>query len=326
MNQDADKEAAGVWALVGSRPGLQQALAASLGGSPADRLAAASGRWDLVVVDALAGPADCQGWPGEHAFAVVRGLKERRNLPVYVVVGPDDRLTPQLARFCLADGVLRWQPGQATVDLQELRRGPRAPSRPSVDAMLARLQADLAASGQRESTADRLLRFEREDSIAARIQDPETGLFHGAYATLKLDEEWKRARRFHQPLALLLLDLGTGFERLPEAERRTLLADAAGVFLNECRDIDVLARFAPGTFLFLLPGTGPDGAAVVARRLLQSLRERLAGRAGLQPHAGLAVVPSSDIPDKQTFLMMAEASLRRAESTGGDEGLGGLWE
>jgi len=326
MNQEVDDAAVGVWALVGSRPGLRQALAASLGGGAADGLAAASGRWDLVVVDAQASAADCAGWPGEHAFAVVRGLKERRNLPVYVVVGPNDRLGPQLARFCLADGVLRWQEGQAEVDLQELRRGPTAPSRPSVDAMLARLQADLAASGQQETTVDRLMRFERDDSIAARLQDQETGLFHGAYATLKLDEEWKRARRFHQPLALLLLDLGVGFARLPEGEQRTLLADAAGVFLNECRDIDVLSRFAPSTFLFLLPGTGPDGATVVARRLLQSLRQRLQSRPQLQPHAGLAVVPSSEIPDKKTFLLMAEASLRRAEATGGDAGLGRLWE
>ncbi|MEO6597260.1 MAG: hypothetical protein ABIP94_21160 [Planctomycetota bacterium] len=226
----------------------------------------------------------------------------------------------QLARFCLADGVLKWSAATSTLDVSALQGAATSARRAPLETLLTRLTGHLQPDGSADSNLQRLLRFEREDSLLTRVQDEETGLFDGPYATLKLDEEWKRAMRFHQPLSLLLLDLGPGLERLDSAARRAVLADAAGIFLNECRDIDVLARFAPTVFLFLLPGTGPDGASSLANRILESLRERLAEVAELCPACGLSSVPSSDIPDRRAFLAVAEACLRRA----GESGAGGL--
>jgi GGDEF domain-containing protein len=321
-------EAVSRWFWVGSRADVAARLTEALGGPPLAGSAMAAADGDLVVVDALASGRDCAGLPGGHPFSAVRGLKERRGVAVYVVVPSDDRIGVQLARFCLADGVLRWNAGSAALDIDELEagrsRGDR--KRPSIDALLARVQGAVAASGRGESTVERLLRFEREDSLLVRLQDPETGLFDGPYATLKLDEEWKRARRFHQPLSLLLIDLGHALTEQPEAARKGVLADAAGVFLNECRDIDVLARFSSTTFLFLLPGTGSEGAEVLARRMLASLRERLAAVKGLAPACGLSSVPSSLIADRKAFLLVAEACLQRAQAGGGDGGLCTTWQ
>lgn len=314
------------WFWVGSRPDVLQQLTAALGAPPVAGSASAAAAGDLVVVDALAGPADCAALPMGHVFSGVRGLKERRGVAVYVVVADDDRIGVQLARFCLADGVLRWTAATAKLATEELGRGRGDRTRPSLDALLTRLQGEVAVSGRGESTVERLLRFEAEDSLLHRLQDPETGLFDGPYATLKLDEEWKRSKRFHQPLSLLLIDLGPGLNRLAEGARKGLLADAAGVFLNECRDIDVLARFSPTTFLFLLPGTGPEGAEVLARRMLTALRQRLPSEQDLQPTCGLASVPSSQITDRKGFLLVAEACLRRAQATGGDGGLCTTWQ
>ena len=319
-------EAVSRWFWVGSRTLVLQQLKAVLGEPlplPAGGQFAAG---DLVCIDAEASTADCATLPGKHVFSAVRGLKEQRGVAVFVVVADDDRIGVQLARFCLADGVLRWNGARQTLDTEELGRGRGDRNRPSLDAMLARLQGEVAASGRGESTVERLLQFEREDSLLVRLQDPETGLFDGPYATLKLDEEWKRARRFHQPLSLLLLDLGPGLARMPDAARKGMLADAAGVFLNECRDIDVLARFSPTTFLFLLPGTGPEGAEVLARRMLAALKTRLSGAEGVQPACGLASVPSSQITDRKAFLLIAEACLRRAQGQPGDGGLCTTWQ
>ena len=87
--------------------------------------------------------------------------------------------------------------------------------------------------------------------------------------------------------------------------------------MNECRDIDVLARFAPTVFLFLLPGTGPEGAEVLAKRILLALRTRLAAIAPVVPACGLSSVPSSEVPDRRAFLAIAEACLGRALASGG---------
>jgi GGDEF domain-containing protein len=317
------------WFWVGSREPVRARLAATFGRAESRDPLSTAGASDVVVVDARAGSSECAALPMGHVFAGVRGLKETPGLVVYVVVDEGDRIGAELARFCLADGVLSWNAGTATVDAAAVLAGELAStqrgSRPSVDELLQRVQAEMRSSGREDSTLQRLLQFERDDSLLNRLQDPETGLFDGPYATLKLDEEWKRAMRFHQPLSLLLVDLGPGIARLPDAERRTLLAEAAGVFLNECRDIDVLARFQPTVFLFLLPGTGPHGAEVLGRRMLASLAGRLAGTPGLSLAGGLCSVPAREVRDRKAFLGVAEACLRRAQASGAG-GLCTTWQ
>ncbi|MBL8755797.1 MAG: GGDEF domain-containing protein [Planctomycetes bacterium] len=259
--------------------------------------------------------AEAQALPHGHVFSGVRALKDKKGVAVYVVVSADDRVGPQLARFVLADGVLTWHEAKGQIEAGSMLPAGQKQKRASIDALLAKLQPT-PGSQKQETSLQRLLRFEREDTLLTRLQDSETGLFDGPYATLKLDEEWKRAHRFQQPLSLVLLDLGVRVAELVDAERRLVLAEAAGVFLNECRDIDVLARFQPTVFLFLLPGTGPDGAGVLANRILASLRARFSARSDVTPVAGLCSVPGADVPDRKAFLAIAEACLARAASTG----------
>ncbi len=302
------------WFWIGSRPAVRDAVAAAMGGQPVASSVASATAGDVVVVDALASANDDPGLPAAHAFGGVRSLKDRAGVQVFVVVDANDRVGAQLARFCLADGVLAWHGENGQLDARELRGSPPGRPRPAVDELLARLEAQASARG--ESTLERLMRLPQEDSLLHRLQDAETGLFDGPYATLKLDEEWKRAHRFHQPLSLLLIDLGAAIAQLGDAERRLVFAEAAGVFLNECRDIDVLARFAPTVFLFLLPGTGPDGCEVLAKRILRALQQRFAARHDVRPVAGVCSVPSSEVPDCRSFLVVAEACLRRAGAAG----------
>jgi GGDEF domain-containing protein len=300
------------WFWVGARSAVCDALTAQFGAPPT--AGGGPGRGDLVVIEATATAANWPGLPTGHAFGAVHAWKAAQ-ATVYVVVDAGDAIGVQLARFCLANAVLAWDPRSGKLDCAELAAQAKPKARPAVDELLARLEPQLGTV-RGETSLQRLLRFEREDSLGTRLQDPETGLFDGPYATLKLDEEWKRAHRFHQPLSLLLLDVGPGIQALADAERRELLAEASGVFLNECRDIDVLARFAPTVFLMLLPGTGPDGAEVLANRILAALRQRLARFPGIRPVGGLGSVPSSEIPDRRSFLAVTEACLRRAEAAG----------
>lgn len=303
------------WFWVGSRAAVRKALVEVLGAAPVAAAPSTAGAGDLVVVDALANAADCAGLGAGHAYAAVRAAKGTKGVAVFVVVAADDALGTQLARFVLADGVLPWDAAAARIDARELQQASAAKHRVPVEALLAKLEPKLGAAGG-ESSLQRLLRFEREDTLIQRLQDPETGLFDGPYAVLKLEEEWKRAHRFHQPLSLLLIDLGADVALAGDAARRLLLAEAAGVFLNECRDIDVLARFAPTVFLFLLPGTGPEGAEVLGRRILAALEQRFVGRAGVRAAGGVCTVPSSEVPDRRAFLGIAEACLQRARAAG----------
>jgi len=309
------------WFWIGSRQPLLRQLSDWLGGPPSKEPLSSAAAGSVVVLDVRAGGEACAALPSGHVFGAVRALKSRPGVAVYVVVDSDDAVGPEIARFCLADGSLRFDAVTGSLDTEGVDVAGAATSAArsrgaAVDTLLARVEAELRNSTRGDSALQRLLQFEREDSLLNRLQDPETGLFDGPYATLKLDEEWKRAVRFHQPLSLLLVDLGAGVAELSASERRGLLAEAAGVFLNECRDIDVLARFAPSVFLFLLPGTGRGGAEVVASRILASLRQKFGGIAGIAPAGGLTTVPATGVADRRTFLAVTEACLRRAQAGG----------
>ena len=302
------------WFWVGSRPEVKGALTAVLGSHPADASVADAVDGDIVVVDPKADAEVMAGMPHGHAFSGVRALKLRRGLAVYVLVDSDDAIGVQLTRFTLADGALIWNVEKQELCTDELRIGATSLRRPSVDGLLARLQGEAGEHGQ-ENSLQRLMRFEREDSLLTKLQDTETGLFDGHYATLKLDEEWKRSHRFHQPLSLLLLDIG--FESdVSDIDRRSGLAEAAGVFLNECRDIDVLARFSESVFLFLLPGTGAEGVQVLADRIVGSLKQRLQGQVVANPAGGVSTVPSTEITNRKSFGAVAEACLTKAKEAG----------
>lgn len=307
------------WFWIGSRPEVLRAVQEALGCEPCgdhsiDLTGGALEDGDLVVVDPQADREQIARLPHGHAFSGVRALKLQRGVSVYVVVDEADAIGVQLTRFTLADGALVWCAESGKLNVDELRVTGRMPRYPSVGDLLQRLEGEAGEHG-RENSLQRLMRFEREDSLLTKLQDPETGLFDGPYATLKLDEEWKRAQRFHQPLSLLLVDMGFD-EGIGDVDRRAALAEAAGVFLNECRDIDVLARFSPEVFLFLLPGTGADGAKVLADRIVASLRQRLVGQIAANPTGGLSTVPSADIPDRKSFVAVAEACLEQAKGVG----------
>ncbi|MFM1873202.1 MAG: hypothetical protein RL398_2624 [Planctomycetota bacterium] len=313
------------WYWVGDRADVLAAVTKAMAGAPSGGSPDAAVAGDTIVVDARAGAA-AAALPHGHVFAGVRALKNKRGVRVFVVHDADDKVAKELARFCLADGSLPYAAATGTLDTSALAPSRSASDRPSVDQLLAKIEVDLANKGGGESTLQRLLRFESDVSLLTRLQDPETGLLDGHYATLKLEEEWKRAKRFHQPLSLLLLDVGSELAEAADKPRRRALAEVAGVFLNECRDIDVLARFAPTVFLFLLPGTGSDGAEVLARRMLAALRERDFGDVELAPACGLVTVPSSEVPDRKAFLVIAEACLRRAQAGEGRDGVCSSWK
>lgn len=283
---------------------------------------------DLVIAEAFGAGAARQDRRIGNVFALCRELKGRPGVAVVLVVSEDDPWSAEIARFCMADGCVSVGSDDA-LDAAALEEVISHRQRPSTDALLGELERSLASDeGRRASAIQRLLGRERQEWVLETLTDPGTGLFDGPYASFKLDEEFKRAMRFHHPLSLVLLEIGWG-DTLPgeDAPRRQALGEAAAVFLAGCRDIDTVARFNETTFLVLLPGTGGDGAAVMARRLLNRLRSGpLSCGVHLDPRAGIATVPASGVRRRDEFLARAEACLRLAQEGHGVDGLCATWE
>ncbi len=301
---------------------VRQQLQHILGVPLQDSYPTKGGRQDLVFLEAFSGAEQLQESPGGNAFAACRALKSQLGMRVFLLVQEGDRLSPEIARFCLADGCLEVGADGLVLDKEALiqRFAPSAKG-VSVDALLDKLEKQIAEnSASQISALQKMLEQGSESQFLDLLLDPETGLFDGPFAGFKLDEEFKRAKRFHQPLSLLLLEVPLAADG-EAGEDHLAPAEVASVCLNHCRDIDVIARFTKDVFMILMPGTGSDGAAVLAQRMLKELQKRSAlSEAISQPCAGLATAPAAGIAHRRDFLARAEACLAMAREGKGQEG------
>ena len=260
-------------------------------------------RGDLILLDA---------WMRtENVYESARRLTGKTRCRTYIVTDDRNEFADAIAAFCGATGTLARplssESLRGLVDGQlEARalpsegRGEEADERLLPEALLR----GLGGEGQAPSRASHLVEA---------ITDPETGLFSYDYLSYKLDEEYKRAKRFRTPLSVVML----GFDGQAEEE---VLAKLAGIFLNASRDTDVLGRFDQSSFLFFLPNTGPDGAEIMAERIqeqaqAQGLRD-LVGDV-LEIQVGIAYYPHAGIECREDLFSQARDAFHEAMREGG---------
>ncbi len=157
---------------------------------------------------------------------------------------------------------------------------------------------------------------ESGESLVQSLLDPETGLFHQGFMKLRMEEEVKRARRFHQVLTLVLVHLEgpPGDPGPPPAE---LLLSLSGRLLTETRDIDLLGRWGKDSLALLLPGTPPEGAASLVRRVFPDAREILFRAGGWKAPVGLAHAPGPRIERGRDLLAEALKAMEEARNSMG---------
>jgi diguanylate cyclase (GGDEF)-like protein len=252
---------------------------------------------DVILVDVHLG--------GENAYEACRRLAGRTRCRTFVVVEAGNTLADGIARFCGATGTLQLPLTAAGVRAELERAAPLAErpesrrDQPREPVLPAALLVDLSGS--------------TDESVVAAVTDQETGLFNYAFLGFKLDEEFKRAQRFGQPLSCVML----GFEGQADEQ---VLRELAGVFLCASRDTDVLGRFDESAFLFLLPGTGQDGAGIMARRVEElaaerGLRDLVGDRLALA--VGISCSPHPEVRRKEDLFARAREAFLAARAEGG---------
>ena len=254
---------------------------------------------DVILLD---------GWlRGGNVYEECRRLAGQTRCRTFVIAQHGNRYAEAIARFCGATGVLE-RPIAASrlrAVLEHSTAQRPAPARDargqgSEEAMLPeRLLTDIAGKP--------------DESLVSALVDPETSLFNYAFLNYKIDEEFKRARRFGSPLSCVML----GFEGQLSAGA---LQELAAIFLDLSRDTDVLGRFDESSFLFLLPNTGPDGAKVMAKRVGEQAGERKILDMVGDPvviSVGISSCPHPDVRRRDDLFATARRAFLDAQQKGG---------
>ena len=186
--------------------------------------------------------------------------------------------------------------------------------------LLARVNAMLRIKSQWDAVKEARARLE-----TLATHDELTGLNNYRYLNSRLAEEWKRAERFHEPLAALMVDLDR-FKQLNDtyghATGDAALRVLASRLKRGVREIDVVARYGGDEFLVVLPNTHLAGAVAVADRLWRDINaaaipvESTDVRVTLACSIGVAVYPSREVRSKDTLLKAVDEALYAAKREG----------
>jgi diguanylate cyclase (GGDEF)-like protein len=127
-------------------------------------------------------------------------------------------------------------------------------------------------SRQAALTIENAKLFAKVEDMA--LKDTLTGLYNRRYFQQILDYELNRAKRYHQPISLIFLDVDH-FKRINDTYGHTtgdqFLKQIASKFASLFRTTDLAARYAGDEFVAILPSTDQEGSSILAQRILDVL-------------------------------------------------------
>jgi diguanylate cyclase (GGDEF)-like protein len=162
------------------------------------------------------------------------------------------------------------------------------------------------------------LRAARAESEARSTADPVTNLRNRVFLGERLNEEYKRAVRYNEPLSMLLLSVeglreliasrGPGF-----GDR--LMISVAQAALRSLRQIDVVVRYSASELAALLPNTHFAGSLICAERLLKESGRPVDDYVP-KVTMGISFYPGKDVGEPADLIRIATRALDTARQEG----------
>jgi diguanylate cyclase (GGDEF)-like protein len=151
------------------------------------------------------------------------------------------------------------------------------------------------------------------------LTDALTGCYNRRSFEMQFDREMLMAKRQHQPLSLIMLDLDR-FKQLNDSAGHdagdAALRQLAECFKQELRGVDSAARFGGDEFALILPQADTEGAQIVAERLRARIEQiHITGFGKLSASIGIATFPLHG-SSRAELVPAADAALYKAKRAG----------
>lgn len=153
-------------------------------------------------------------------------------------------------------------------------------------------------SRQAALTIENAKLFAKVEDMA--LKDTLTGLYNRRYFQQILDYELNRAKRYHQPISMIFLDVDH-FKKINDnyghAAGDHFLKQIANKFASLVRTTDLAARYSGDEFVAVLPATHKEGSTILAKRILEALSQHPVVIRGttLQISVSIGVVTYEDL-------------------------------
>jgi diguanylate cyclase (GGDEF)-like protein len=169
------------------------------------------------------------------------------------------------------------------------------------------------------------LAVERTKLERMSVHDEMTGFYNYRYLSTRLAQEFKRAERYHEPFACVIVDIDQ-LRNVNDAFGRSggdaAIRRVADTIRSSTRDVDVVARYGGEEFLIVLPSTHFAGSVAISERIWREAGDHAFDFEGrpirLTVSIGISLYPSRDIRTKDALLRAADAAVSQAKREGGN--------
>jgi diguanylate cyclase (GGDEF)-like protein len=154
--------------------------------------------------------------------------------------------------------------------------------------------------------------------------DELTGVHNYRYFIERLKEEQRRARRYDQPLSLIMVDvdnLKISNDTFGHQAGNLILKGVARVLRGIVRDTDVICRYGGDEFIIVLPQTVPEDALDIGQRIRAEVettdfsQEGLPNSLRIKVSVGVSTYPNNG-GTAESLVEMVDRALYRAKGSG----------
>lgn len=259
---------------------------------------------------------------------IVKAIKEEKT--ILVQDAGIDPIMKEVKGYLLNTGIrsilvipIRYSEGD--VGILYLRTSRKKGEFSEKEVKVCQIISSMAATALKNAQLFNLIKEEKVLLEKMAVTDDLTRLYNHRFFIKRLNEEYKRAKRYDTPLSCAMIDIDD-FKKINDTYGHQsgdiILHEIASVIKNSVRETDVVARYGGEEFAVILPHTDHEDAFNLANRIRNAVKgfrsDNLREDVSITVSIGVSTYPHSGVEDVDGLIRKADDGLYKAKYSGKD--------